>query len=113
MSYRYNDPVIDLIAERLPVSIYYGLVTTLLTYLICIPLGVLKAVKDKTWTDTITSVLIFAGYSVPSFVLGLILLVYLAGDLDWFPMSGFVGDDFEELGFFGKIGNVIHTRCFP
>ncbi|MDH5561171.1 MAG: ABC transporter permease subunit [Deltaproteobacteria bacterium] len=112
-SYRYNEPVWNLIKERLPVSIYYGLITTVLTYFACIPLGILKAVKDKTWIDSSTSILIFTGYSVPAFVLGLILVVYMGGRLEWFPMQGFVSDDFSSKGFFGQAWDVIYHSILP
>ena len=112
-SYRYNEPVADLVLERLPISLYYGLVTTILTYLISIPLGVLKAVKDKTWIDSTTSALIFTGYAVPAFVLGLLLAVYLGGRLEWFPMSGFTSDEFEDLSFLGQIGDIIYHSVLP
>jgi len=112
-SYRYNEPVWDLIKSKLPVSIYYGLVTSILTYLICIPLGVLKAVKDKTWVDSATSVVIFAGHAVPAFVLGLILLVFFGGRLEWFPMEGFVSDEFSELGTFDQVIDLIYHSALP
>ncbi|MDX2471317.1 MAG: ABC transporter permease subunit [SAR324 cluster bacterium] len=112
-SYRYNEPVIDLIAERLPISIYYGLMTTIFTYLIAIPLGVLKAIKDKTWVDSGTSVVIFTGYAVPAFVLGLILVVYLGGRLEWFPMQGFTSDNFESLNPLEKAGDILYHSVLP
>ena len=112
-SYLYNEPVIDLIAERLPISIYYGLMTTIFTYLIAIPLGVLKAIKDKTWIDSGTSVVIFTGYAVPAFVLGLILVVYLGGRLEWFPMQGFTSDNFDSLNAFEKVGDILYHSVLP
>ncbi len=112
-SYRYNEPVADLILDRLPVSLYYGLVTTLLTYLISIPLGVLKAVKDKTWVDSSTSILIFTGYAVPAFVLGLLLAVYFGGRLEWFPLRGFTSDDFAEMSPLGQVWDVIYHSVLP
>ncbi|OGH00057.1 MAG: hypothetical protein A2600_00090 [Candidatus Lambdaproteobacteria bacterium RIFOXYD1_FULL_56_27] len=112
-SYRYNEPVWDLIKARLPVSLYYGLVTSILTYLVCIPLGVLKAVKDKTWVDSVTSVLIFTGYAVPAFVLGLILLVFFGGRLEWFPMEGFTSRGFEDLNPLAKAGDLLYHSVLP
>ncbi|OGG95385.1 MAG: peptide ABC transporter permease [Candidatus Lambdaproteobacteria bacterium RIFOXYD2_FULL_50_16] len=112
-SYRYNEPVWDLIKARLPVSLYYGLVTSILTYLVCIPLGVLKAVKDKTWIDSVTSILIFTGYAVPAFVLGLILVVFFGGRLEWFPMEGFTGDHFDDLSWGGQVWDVVYHSILP
>src|SRR5690606_13576178 len=74
MSYRYNQPVWDVMASRFPVSLYYGLITLVLTYLICIPLGILKAIKHRTTVDNVSSILIFVGYAVPGYALGSLLL---------------------------------------
>ncbi|PCI28373.1 MAG: peptide ABC transporter permease [SAR324 cluster bacterium] len=112
-SYRYNEPVWDLIKERLPISIYYGVVTTILTYLISVPLGVLKAIRNKTWIDSATSVAVFTGYAVPSFVLGLILVVYMGGRLEWFPMQGFTSDDFDEFTLIEQIWDIIYHSILP
>jgi microcin C transport system permease protein len=90
-SFRYNEPVLRVIAERLPVSIYYGIVTALFTYGLCIPLGILKAVRHRTAVDTWTSVLIFVGYAVPGFALGAVLSNLLAVRWEIFPLGGFVG----------------------
>ena len=84
-SYRYNEPVHSLIFERLPVAIYYGLVTTILPYLICIPLGVFKALKSRSFFDNSTSVAVFIGYTIPPFVLGLLLILFFASYLIGFP----------------------------
>ena len=64
-SYRYNEPVWDVIQSRFPVSLYYGLVTLIITYSVCIPLGILKAIRHKTAVDNITSIFIFIGYAIP------------------------------------------------
>jgi microcin C transport system permease protein len=98
-SFRYQTPVVDMIAERLPVSIYYGLWTLVLTYGICIPLGIAKAVKHRTFMDSSTSVLVFAGHAVPGYVLGALLLLYFSFDLEWLPKRGFVGEEFDGIAF--------------
>ena len=84
-----------------------------MTYLVCIPLGVLKAVKDKTWIDSVTSILIFTGYAVPAFVLGLILVVFFGGRLEWFPMEGFTGDHFDDLSWGGQVWDVVYHSILP
>ena len=86
-SYRYNEPVWDVIRDRFPVSLYYGLVTLVITYIVCIPLGVLKAIKHKTVVDNVTSILIFVGYAIPGYALGSLLLLYFSVRLEWFPMG--------------------------
>lgn len=112
-SFRYNEPVWDLIVERLPVSTFYGLTTFFITYLVCVPLGVLKAIKHRTWVDNASSVLIFAGYAVPGYVLGAVLLVFCAARLRWFPMGGFTGDDFSDLSFAGKAADIARHAVLP
>src|SRR5262249_23159473 len=77
-SSRYNEPVLTVIAQRLPVSIYYGLVTTFFVYAISIPLGIVKAVRHRSTIDNLTSILIFIGYAVPGFALGAVLVNILA-----------------------------------
>ena len=75
-STRFGEPVADVIAERLPVSTYFGLLTFVLTYLVCIPLGVYKAVRHNTLPDDLSSILIFVGYAVPGYALGSLLLLF-------------------------------------
>lgn len=100
-SYRWNEPVLDRIFEALPVSIFYGVITFLATYLISLPLGILKALKHRTFIDSSSSILIFAGYSIPGYVLGALLLFFFAVRRDWFPMGGFVGYEYQYLMPFG------------
>jgi|TARA_B110000196_G_C21041750_1_gene612806 microcin C transport system permease protein len=69
-SYRYNEPVWEAIRSRFPVSLYYGLVTLVITYLVCIPLGVVKAIKHRTVIDNVSSILIFVGYAIPGYARG-------------------------------------------
>ncbi len=113
ISTRYNEYVWNMIVERMPVSIFYGLATFLMTYLICIPLGILKAIKHRTMIDNVSSVLIFVGYAIPGFVLASMLVVYLAARLGWFPMGGFVSVNFADLGFSAKIWDLLHHAFLP
>ncbi len=112
-SYRYNEPVWDVIQERFPVSLYYGVVTLIITYIVCIPLGVLKAIRHKTFVDNFTSILIFVGYAVPGYALGSLLLLYFSVRLEWFPMGGFVSYEFEDLSVWGKVGDLVHHSVLP
>jgi microcin C transport system permease protein len=112
-SYRYNEPVWDLMWERFPVSLYYGLITLVLTYAVCIPLGVLKAIRHRTWIDTTSSVLIFMGYAVPGYVLGALLIVFFAARLRWFPMGGFISDDFADLGTWARVVDLVRHSVLP
>jgi len=112
-SYRYNEPVWDVIRDRFPVSLYYGIVTLVITYIVCIPLGVLKAIRHKTFVDNFTSILIFVGYAVPGYALGSLLLLYFSVRLEWFPMGGFVSYEFEDLTMGGKIADLIKHSALP
>ncbi len=112
-SYRYDEPVWTLMWDRFPISLFYGLITLVLTYTVCIPLGVLKALKHRTWVDTGSSVLIFMGYAVPGYVLGALLIVFFAARLRWFPMGGFVGDNFADLGTWAKAADLARHAVLP
>ena len=113
MSYRYNEPVWDVISDRFPVSLYYGLTTLVLTYLVCIPLGVVKAIKHRPVIDHATSVLIFIGYAIPGYVLGSLLLLYFSVRLEWFPMGGFVSYNFEDMSFGEQAADLLRHSVLP
>ncbi len=91
--------VIDLIIEKMPVSISLGLWITLISYMISIPLGIRKAVKDGTPFDVWTSAIVIIGYAIPGFLFGILLMVLFAGGsfFDWFPLRGLVSDNFDQL----------------
>ena len=112
-SYRYNMPVWDVMASRFPVSLYYGIVTLILTYAICIPRGILKAIKHRTAVDNISSILIFIGYAVPGYALGSLLLLYFSVRLEWFPMGGFVSLQFDDLSLWGKVKDLASHSALP
>ena len=112
-SYRYNEPVWNVIKDRFPISIYYGLVTLTLTYAVCIPLGLVKAVRHRTAVDTASSIFIFIGYAVPGYALGSLLLLFFSVRLDWFPMGGFVSFNYDMLTPAEQWLDVIHHSILP
>ncbi len=114
-SYKYEVPVIDLVVSRFPISIRFGLTGFLLAYLICIPLGVLKAIRHNTHFDFASSALVFIGYSIPGWALGAVLLVLFGGGSFWdvFPLGGIESDNFDELAAWGKIKDFIHHMALP
>ena len=112
-SYRYNEPVWNVIKDRFPISIYYGLVTLILTYAVCIPLGLVKAVRHRTAVDTASSIFIFIGYAVPGYALGSLLLLFFSVRLDWFPMGGFVSFNYDMLTPAEQWLDVIHHSILP
>jgi microcin C transport system permease protein len=112
-STRYHDPVWSLIKERFPISIFYGVATLLITYGICIPLGIAKAVRHGSQLDNLSSIAVFFGYAVPGYVVAIALITVFAEKLDWFPLGGFVGDDFDSYSTLGKIGDLIYHAALP
>src|SRR3990172_7365707 len=114
-SYIYQDPVWDVIKSRFPVSIFLGLTGFFLSYFICIPLGVFKAIRHNTRFDFLSSVAVFMGYSIPGWALGTALLVLFGGGSFWdvFPLGGFRPDNWQYLGFFQKIAAQLHYMFLP
>lgn len=104
-SYFRDETVVNLVLEKMPVSISLGLWTTLLVYLISIPLGIKKAIRDGTRFDVWTSSLIIIGNAIPSFLFAVALIVFFAGGsyLDWFPLRGLTSENFDDLSLFGKV----------
>jgi microcin C transport system permease protein len=114
-SYVYQDPVWDIIAARFPVSLTLGLTGFLLSYLICVPLGVFKAVRHGSTFDLLSSVLVFMGYAVPGWALGTALLVLFGGGSFWnvFPLGGFRSDNWEYLTLSQKIVDQVEHMFLP
>ncbi|HVO03097.1 MAG TPA: microcin C ABC transporter permease YejB [Candidatus Cybelea sp.] len=114
-SYSSGRPVTQLILEKLPVSISLGLWTTLLTYLVCIPLGVAKAVRDGTQFDAWTSAVIIAGSAIPSFLFAILLIVLFAGSsyFHWFPLRGLTSENWDQLSLWGKIADYFWHMALP
>ena len=104
-SFMQNKSVSQLILEKLPVSISLGLWTFLISYLVSIPLGIAKAVREGSRFDTATTTVVLIGNAIPGFVLGVLLIVMFAGGtfFDWFPLRGLVSDNWEELSWPARI----------
>ena len=114
-SYYHQQSVVQLIVSKLPVSISLGFWTFILVYLSCIPLGIIKAVKDGTSFDVFTSTIILIGYAIPGFVLGIFLLVLFGGGSFWdlFPLRGLTSDNWETLTWFGKMTDYLWHITLP
>jgi microcin C transport system permease protein len=112
-SFRYNEPVIRVIADRLPVSIYYGLITAFFTYGICIPLGILKAIKHRTSIDNVSSILVFIGYAIPGFALGAVLSNLFAVRFEIFPLGGFQSAGASELPPLERAMDIVWHSILP
>jgi microcin C transport system permease protein len=114
-SYYQHQSVWQLVKSKLPVSISIGLWTFFITYLISVPLGISKAVRDGSRFDTATSILVLVGYAIPGFVMGIVLLVLFGGGsfLQIFPLRGLVSDDWESFSSMAKITDYIWHLILP
>jgi len=114
-SFFRNTSVIDLVIEKMPVSISLGVWILIFSYLISIPLGIKKAVSDGSTFDVWTSGIIIIGYAVPSFLFAILLIVVFAGGsfFDWFPLRGLVSDNFHELSWWQKILDYFWHMTLP
>lgn len=114
-SFFRSEKVWDLILAKLPVSISLGLWTTLLTYLISIPLGIAKAVKDGSAFDVATSSLIIVAYAIPSFLFAILLIIVFAGGsyFQWFPLRGLTSDTWQELSWLHRISDYFWHITLP
>ncbi len=108
-SYRYSDPVLRTIVDRFPVSVYFGLIGFFSTWLVCIPLGVQKAIQHRSMFDTATSLVVFVGYAIPGFVAALVLLLLLATDLGWslLPLGRFRSEGWDDWWAQGEYGRCV------
>ncbi len=120
-SYFRSISVIDLILEKMPVSVSLGLWTTLIAYLISIPMGVKKAVRDGSSFDTWTSAVVIVGYAIPAFLFAVMLRVFFAGGsfVQWFPLRGLESEEWSGIGFWEKAshlawwGDYFHHLILP
>ena len=114
-SYYRDRQVTDLVLDKMPVSISLGLWTTLLVYLISIPLGIAKASRDGTRFDVWTSVLIFIAYAIPGFLFAIFLLILFASGnpFDWFPLARLTSENWQELSWAARIGDYFWHLTLP
>lgn len=112
-STRYYDPVWDMIKSRIPISLYFGILSLIMIYGVCIPLGMAKAVRHKTGFDNITSIIIFTGYAIPGWVAGVFMLVLFASSYDLFPLGGLVSELFDEMTWYEKLADIAWHTVLP
>lgn len=114
-SFSYQEPVIDVIASKFPVSLQFGVASLILTYLISIPLGVKKAIHAGGLFDQVSGVVLYIMVSIPVLVLGIFLIVWFAGGsyFDWFPIGGLKSDDYDSLTSLGKIWDRAYHFVLP
>jgi microcin C transport system permease protein len=114
-SYFRDISVVDLILEKMPVSISLGLWITLISYLISIPLGIRKAVKDGSAFDTWTSAIVIVGYAIPGFLFAILLMILFAGGsfYDWFPLRGLTSDNWSQMSWPDRIVDYFWHLTLP
>lgn len=114
-SFTYEEEVTNVILSKFPVSLQFGIASLILSYLISIPLGVFKAIKHGSKFDYITSFILFVAYSIPGFMLAIILIVFLAGGsfLDIFPIGGLYSDFYDEMNTWERIVDRIYHFILP
>ncbi|MFW5887220.1 MAG: ABC transporter permease subunit, partial [Bacteriovoracia bacterium] len=114
-SFTYEEPTLDVIVSKFPVSLQFGIVSFILAYLISIPLGIAKAVKKGSRFDGISSFILMVMYAIPPFMFGILLIVFFAGGsfFDWFPIGGLYSDEYHTMGFWGKVADRVHHFILP
>lgn len=114
-SFTYEEPVLDVIISKFPVSLQFGIVSLILSYLISIPLGIVKAIRNGSTFDISSSVLLFILYSIPSFMLAILLIVFLSGGsfLEIFPVGGLYSEYYDELNLWEKFVDRVHHFTLP
>lgn len=112
-SFTYEEPVTDVIMSKFPVSMSFGITSLILTYLICIPLGIRKATHAGGAFDRVSGFFLNFTYSIPPLVLGIFLIVVFGGKLNMFPLGGFQSDDYETFTFMGKVVDRAHHLVLP
>lgn len=112
-STRYYDPVWDMIKERIPISLYFGILSMILGYGICIPLGIAKAVRHKSGFDNLSSIIVFMGYAVPGWVAGVLLLILFSSSWEIFPLGGLISDEFDDFTLIQKAGDILWHTVLP
>lgn len=115
ISYRDHRPVIDRIAEALPITLTLNILTILIIYIVSIPLGTFTALKPRGFVDRASALVLFVLYSLPSFWVAMMLIVVFGGGdrLNWFPITGFVSDGASQLPWYGWIANVAWHLVLP
>lgn len=117
-SYKYpNKTAWQLIVERFKVSLIFGIAGFVLTYIVCIPLGITKALRNGGSFDLVSSIIVFTGYAIPAFAFGMLLKMLFSGTVEgfWniFPVAGFTSANFEMLSFWGKVKDIFMHMFLP
>lgn len=113
VSTRYYDGVWSMIRDRIPISLYFGILSLIATYGICIPLGIAKAIRHRGGFDNLTSIVVFIGYAIPGWVAGIVMILLFASHWEIFPLGELVSENFEELSLAHKIIDLAWHTVMP
>ena len=113
VSTRYYDPVWQMIRTRIPISLYFGILSMIAIYGVCIPLGIAKAVRHKSLFDNISSILVFIGYAIPGWVAGILMILLFASHWELFPLGELVSDNFEDLSLWRQLADLAWHTVLP
>ena len=109
----YGVNVMKLILSKMPISIFFGLISMFAIYAICIPLGLTKAIKHRGFFDNASSLMIYFGYAIPGYALGALLVVFVASSWQLLPLGGFVSENFADLGFAARVADLLKHAILP
>ncbi|MCL1909534.1 MAG: ABC transporter permease subunit [Kiritimatiellaeota bacterium] len=117
-SYKFTDKTAwQLITSRIPVSLVFGITGFVLTYIVCVPLGIAKALRHGATFDFMSSLIVFSGYAMPAFALGMVLKMLFCGTVDnlwdFFPLGGVSSSGFDDMTFWGKFADRLHHMALP
>jgi microcin C transport system permease protein len=114
-SFTYDEPVIEVITSKFPVSLQFGIISLILSYLVSIPLGIVKAIRKGGAFDVVSSFVLFIFYSIPAFMLAILLIVFFSGGsfFEWFPVGGIHSEYYDDLSSWEKILDRVHHFSLP
>lgn len=112
-STRYSDPVLAMIGERIPVSLYFGVISMIAAYMVSIPLGIAKALRHRSLFDNTSSAMVFIGYALPGYIVGIMLLSLFSFTLGWLPLGGMQSEFFDSFGLWERIADRARHLVLP
>ncbi len=109
----YGVDVMKLVLSKMPISIFFGLISMFMIYAVCIPLGLTKAIKHRSFFDNASSLMVYFGYAIPGYALGALLVVFVASNWQLLPLGGFVSENFAQLGFMARVADLLKHAILP
>ena len=113
MSTKYTQPVLGMMVSKFPISLRFGIISLIIVYSVCIPLGIAKALRHRSLFDNLSSVAIFVGYALPGYIVAIVLLQIFAFNLHWLPSGGLFSRNYAQMNLFQKIGDNAYHMILP